>query len=125
MQQQTEMAEMLVKRKRGIGKQTQKKGIGKPMEKKKKGIRKMVNKKKTGNNYVTKKSGSKIHQAREVKSLQEVEGWCERIYFRDGVQLGSSCVDFIEHPNLKRLKTKTKQKNGACEISPQYRKIYL
>ena len=57
----------------------------------------MVKKKKTGNNYVTKKSGSKKG---ELKSLQEVEGWCERIYFRDGVQLGSSCVDFIEHPNF-------------------------
>ena len=38
VQQQTEMAEMLVKRKRGIGKQTQKKkkGIVKPMEKRRK-----------------------------------------------------------------------------------------
>ena len=67
MQQQTEMAEMLVKRKRGIGKQAQKKGIGKPTKKKKKGIRKMVKKKKTGNNYVTKKSGSKNTSVRRVK----------------------------------------------------------
>ena len=91
---------MLVKRKRGIGKQAQKKGIRKLTEKKKTGIRKMVKKKKTGNDYVTKKSGSKIHQSGELKSLQEVERWCERIYFRYGVQLGSSCVDFIEHPNF-------------------------
>ena len=66
-QQQTEMAEMLVKRKRAIEKQAQKKGIGKPMEKKKKSIRKMVKKKKTGNNYVTKKSGSKNTSVRRVK----------------------------------------------------------
>ena len=59
----------------------------------------MVKKKKTSNNYVTKKSGSK-NTSGELKSLQEVEGWCERIYFRDGVQLGSSGVDFIEHPNF-------------------------
>ena len=67
MQQLTEMAEMLVKRKRGIRKQVQKKGIGKPTEKKKKGIRKIVKKKKTGNNYVTKKSGSKNTSVRRVK----------------------------------------------------------
>ena len=67
VQQQTKMAEMLIKRKRGIGKQVQKKGIGKPTEKKKKGIRKMVKKKKTSNNYVTKKSGSKNTSVRRVK----------------------------------------------------------
>ena len=67
VQQQTEMAEMLVKRKRAIEKQAQKKGIGKPTEKKKKSIRKMVKKKKTGNNYVTKKSRSKNTSVRRVK----------------------------------------------------------
>ena len=50
VQQQTEMAEMLVKRKRGIGKQAQKKEIGKLMEKKKKGIRKMVKNSKSNSN---------------------------------------------------------------------------
>ena len=66
VQQQTEMAEMLVKRKRGIGKQAQKNRIAKPTEKKKKGTRKMVRKKKTGNNYLTKKSGSKNTSVRRV-----------------------------------------------------------
>ena len=41
-----------------------------------------------------------MHKSGELKNLQEVEGWCERIYFRDGVQLGSFCVDFIEHLNF-------------------------
>ena len=67
VQQQTEMAEMLVKRKRGIGKTGAEKRNRKTNGKKKKGIRKMVKKKKTSNNYVTKKSGSKNTSVRRVK----------------------------------------------------------
>ena len=69
VQQQTKMAEMLVKRKRGIRKppRKKKKGIGKPTEKKKKGIRKLVPKKKTSNNDVTKMSGRNNTTVRRVK----------------------------------------------------------
>ena len=49
VQQQTKMAEMLVKRKRGTGKPAQKKrtGMRKPAQKKKTGMRKPTQKKKT------------------------------------------------------------------------------
>ena len=57
VQQQTKMAEMLVKRKRGTGKPVQKKKIGmrKPAQKKKAGTRKPVQKKKAGTRKPTQK----------------------------------------------------------------------
>ena len=60
----------------------------------------MVKKKKTGNNYVTKKSGSKNTSVRRVKKSTRGRRMVRKHIFFDGVQLGSSCVDFIEHPNF-------------------------
>ena len=75
MQQQTEMAKMLVIRKRGTGKPAQKKKTGtkKPMQKKKTGTRKKAQKKKTGtkkptgNNSINKKPRRKNTTVKRVK----------------------------------------------------------
>ena len=69
VQQQTEMAKMLVKRKRGTGKLVQKKntGVRKQTQKNKTGMKKTTQKKKTGNNSVNKKPGRKNTTVRRDK----------------------------------------------------------